>query len=139
MAGEVDYIATLTIHHPDGDIVIACQSMEGGDVDPEKGTSRNAVTGKTRARGGLAEMTDVSIAAEIDLRLWQLMDRIDDSAGKDRYTAIKQMVGPRREVRAFSTPWKRTGVLGTPAWGGFDINGGDNTSMLEIESGCDQP
>lgn len=136
MAGEVDYIATLIIHAPGGDIRLECQSMEGGHPEAQGGFSRNAVSGSTRRRGGLPEMSNLTVEVEIDAYVWSQKERIKAAVDRARYTAIKQFVegGYRTPV---GDPDRFTGILGTPDFGSFDINGGDNTSMLEIESGVD--
>jgi len=137
MAGEVDYIATYTIHTPEGDIRLECQSMEGGHPEAQGGASRNPVTGKQRRRGGLPEMSNLTVTVEIDAIIWALKTRIMAAVDVDRFTAVKQHVDARRAP--IGDPWVRTGYHGTSDYGSFDINGGDNTSMLEIESGVDQP
>lgn len=135
MAGEVDYVASYTIHHPDGDIRLECQSMKGGHPTAQGGTSRNPVTGRTRARGGLPDRENLSCEVEIELAIWALKNRIEASVDRDRYTAVKQFVDSRRAP--VGDPQTRTGIHGTSEWSDFDINAGDNTSMLAIESQVD--
>lgn len=138
MAGEIDFVGTFIIKDPEGDITLYCQSLEGGAPEVETGgMTRNPITGKTKARNSLQTGTTLTIEVEIDLALWLLKDRIDKLAGCTRYEAFRQFSDANRVTQG--APDKYYGWLGTPDWGKFDINGGDNTAMLTIESGCDLP
>lgn len=135
MAGEINFIGTMRVFHSDGDIVLPCQSIEGGGKDPELGTSTDPYSGKTKSRGGLSKTENLTVEIEVDLTVWNLKARLDDSAGKHRYQATMQMVDDTRAV--IGDPASYTGVFGKPKWPKGDVNGGDNTAMLEVECGVD--
>jgi len=140
MAGETDYTAIFMIEDYDGggEIRLECQKCEGGNPAAQLGKGRNPVTGKERSRAGLREMSDLEVEIEIELAVWLAKRRIDGSSGVARYKCVKTFVDARRVPIPNADPDTFTGYVGELDWGAFDINGGDNTSMLTITCGVDE-
>jgi len=131
------YSVTFTIHRPAGDLVIeGWETWEGGVLEPASSKHRNAVTRKSTARGGLKERSSLTVSRECDAATWALKSDIDDAAGVDKYTAVRQKISLREET--IGDPETVTGIVGTPTWPNYDINGGDSIGVLSIESETDE-
>jgi len=135
MSLESGYTARLTIHHPNGDIVLDMETWEDGNLSSNSTRHRNPITRRETARGGLRTRDTLKMARECDAGVWALKDRIEDSIGRDRVDAIRQMVGPRGE--AIGEPKSLTGILDDAKIGSFALDG-DAVDMLEVEVDVDE-
>lgn len=135
MSLESGYTATLIVHRPGGDLRVVMETWEDGNVDSSEAKHRNPVTRRETARGGTRSRNNLTMTRECDPTIWALIPDLEDSAGIDRFTAIRQMVGPRNE--AIGKPKTVTGIV--KAVNAPDYNlGGDAVGMLEVELSTDE-
>lgn len=134
---ESQFAATLTVHHPQGDIVLQMETLEGGGIEVSAGEHRNPVTRKSGVRSGTKNRAAVKVTCECTAEVWNLLDRLEDSANVDRCTIVRQMVDGRGAARPNTKNKPITGILGTVTPPNFDINSND-VGMLEIEVNADE-
>lgn len=132
---ESGFTAQLTVHHPSGDIVLAMESWEDGNLSANSAKHRDPVTRRETARGGLASREALKLSREADAATMAFESRLEDSIGRDRVTAVRQMVGPRGET--IGEPKTITGILDDFTPPPFDLQG-DGVSMIEFEISADE-
>lgn len=135
MSLEADYTQTLVVHRPDGDLRIPMETWDGGDLDTDETKHRNPVTRKKTARGGVATRANVTMTAECDALMWSLKAKLEDSAGRDQATGVRQKLD--RRGTAIGAPEEITGILKSPKYPKSNIDGGD-VGMVEIEVSTDE-
>lgn len=135
MSLESGYTAELTVHHPTGDITIVMETWEDGNIKANSAKHRDPVTRKETARGGLRSREALKLSRECDSQTYSLVPRLEDACGRDRVTAVKQMVGPRGEV--IGEPTTLTGILNDVNPPAYDL-AGDGVSMIEFEVDVDE-
>lgn len=134
---ESNFATTLTVHHPQGDIVLQMDVAEDGGMEVSGTKHRNAVTRRSTARGGTRERADMKLTAECTAEVWAILPRLEESAGIDRCTIVRQPVNGRGVVIAGTKPKPITGVLGNVSAPNYDINSND-VAMLELEVSTDE-
>jgi hypothetical protein len=135
MSLESGYTATLVVHAPSGDITVVMETWADGNVDSDEAKHRNPVTRRQTARGGQRTRDNLKLTRECDAEVWALKGALEDSAGVDRCTATRQMVGPRAE--AIGQPYPLTGYLKMVKFPDYDLSG-NNVGMLEVEISTDE-
>lgn len=132
---ESSYTGTLVIHHPSGDITLNVETWEDGGLSVSGAKHRDPVTRKETARGGLRSRENLKLSREADAATMALYPRIEDAIGRDRVTAVRQLLGSRDE--AVGEPQTITGILGPVTPPSSDLQG-DGVSMIEFEVETDE-
>lgn len=138
MSLESGYTATLVVHRPasaGGEIRLVFETWSDGALDSEEAKHRDPITRRQTARGGLKTRSNVTLTRECDAQAWALLPALEECAGVDRCTAVRQMVGPRGE--AIGTPKTLTGILKAVTAPDYDLSGSD-VGMLEVEVSTDE-
>lgn len=140
MSLESGYTATLIVHRPasaGGEYRVVFETWEDGGVAPNSVKHRNPVTRAETARGGLASREDVTLTREYDdvLQNQQILEALEDSSGRDRCTAIKQMVDGR--ATAIGKPYTLTGYVGEVTGPSYNLSG-DAVGMLSVGVSTDE-
>lgn len=138
MSLQSGYTATLVVHRPaanGGDLTIVFETWSGGKLDSSESKHRNPITRTETARGGHATRGNVTLTRECDAAAWALVPSLEDSAGIDDCTAVRQMVGPRGET--IGSPLTVTGKLKSPEYPDYDLNATD-VGMLSVELSADE-
>ena len=135
MSIESGYTALLVVHRPEGDLSLVMETWEDGELDSDEVKHRNPVTRKQTARGGQRTRNNLKMQRECDAEVWALRAKLEDSSGRDRCTAIKQMVGPRGE--AIGEPFPQPGIFKMAKFPNYDLSG-DAVGMLEVEISTDE-